>query len=236
MVVDKDTNAAALRLAVAGGAGSFAYLHVAAGLGCGLVIGGAVHRGTRTGAGEFGHQVVQLDGPVCGCGNRGCVEALCLAAVARGDVAEAARVLGVGASNLVALLDVDLVLLGGRIVAGGSRSGSCAGSPRCFGNVPGARVTRWCRCGSRAAGPARSRRARPSFCWRRCSGGAGDEGGRGPTAPGPTPTLTPTPTPTPAVRSGGRGAGVDTEPMGRWVRRRRGRRGVVGVGGGASGR
>ncbi|WP_308122161.1 ROK family transcriptional regulator [Streptomyces sp. TRM70350] len=118
VVVDKDTNAAALGLSVAGEGGSFAYLHFAAGLGCGLVIGGAVHRGARTGAGEFGHQVVQLDGPVCGCGNRGCVEALCLAAVARGDVAEAARVLGVGASNLVALLDVDLVLLGGRIVAG----------------------------------------------------------------------------------------------------------------------
>ncbi|MFD7434192.1 ROK family protein [Streptomyces sp. NPDC059861] len=117
VVVDKDTNAAALRLAVAGGGGSFAYLHFAAGLGCGLVIGGTVHRGARTGAGEFGHQVVQLDGPVCGCGNRGCVEALCLDAVAGGDVEEAARVLGVGASNLVALLDVDLVLLGGRIVA-----------------------------------------------------------------------------------------------------------------------
>ncbi|MFJ4472469.1 ROK family transcriptional regulator [Streptomyces sp. NPDC089424] len=116
VVVDKDTNAAALRLAVAGGGGSFAYLHFAAGLGSGLVIRGAVHRGARTGAGEFGHQVVQLDGPVCGCGNRGCVEALCLDAVARGDVAEAARVLGVGASNLIALLDVDLLLLGGRIV------------------------------------------------------------------------------------------------------------------------
>ncbi|GGT14103.1 ROK family transcriptional regulator [Streptomyces chromofuscus] len=117
VVVDKDTNAAALRLAVGGGTGSFAYLHFAAGLGCGLVIGGAVHRGTRTGAGEFGHQVVQLDGPVCECGNRGCVEALCLDAVTRGDVAEAARVLGVGAGNLVALLDVDHVLLGGRTVA-----------------------------------------------------------------------------------------------------------------------
>ena len=45
------------------------------------------------------------------------MEALCLAAVARGDLAEAARVLGVGAGNLVALLDVDLVLLGGRTVA-----------------------------------------------------------------------------------------------------------------------
>ncbi|MGW6906482.1 ROK family transcriptional regulator [Streptomyces sp. NPDC054940] len=130
VVVDKDTNAAALGLAVGGAAASvttvsattkalvsFAYLHFGAGLGGGLVIGGAVHRGARTGAGEFGHQVLQLDGPPCGCGNRGCAEALCLAAVARGDLAEAARVLGTAAGNLVALLDVDLVLLGGRTVA-----------------------------------------------------------------------------------------------------------------------
>jgi predicted NBD/HSP70 family sugar kinase len=117
VVVDKDTNAAALGLAVAGEGGSFAYLHFGAGLGGGLVIEGAVHRGARTSAGEFGHQVVQMDGPLCGCGNRGCVEALCLAAVARGDVEEAARVLGTGAGNLVALLDIDLILLGGRTVA-----------------------------------------------------------------------------------------------------------------------
>ncbi|MET8075796.1 ROK family transcriptional regulator [Streptomyces sp. NPDC005303] len=116
VAVDKDTNAAALGLAVAGERGSFAYLHLGTGLGAGLVIGGAVHRGARTGAGEFGHQVVQLDGPPCGCGDRGCVEALCLAAVARGDLDEAARVLGIAAGNLVALLDIDLVLLGGRTV------------------------------------------------------------------------------------------------------------------------
>ncbi|MFG2360694.1 ROK family protein [Streptomyces mirabilis] len=96
---------------------SFAYLHLGTGLGAGLVIGGGVHRGARTGAGEFGHQVIQLDGPPCGCGNRGCIEALCLAAVDRGAVGEAARVLGVGAANLVGLLDIDLVLLGGRTVA-----------------------------------------------------------------------------------------------------------------------
>ncbi|MFI8071989.1 ROK family protein [Streptomyces sp. NPDC086033] len=117
VVVDKDTNAAALGLAVAGERGSFAYLHLGTGLGAGLVIDGAVHRGARTGAGEFGHQVVQLDGPPCDCGDRGCVEALCLAAVARGDLAEAARVLGIAAGNLIALLDIDLVLLGGRTVA-----------------------------------------------------------------------------------------------------------------------
>ncbi|MDT0613372.1 ROK family transcriptional regulator [Streptomyces sp. DSM 40712] len=122
VVVDKDTNAAALGLAVAGegargGAGSFAYLHLGTGLGAGLVIGGGVHRGARTGAGEFGHQVIQLDGPPCTCGARGCVEALCLGAVARGDLDEAARVLGAGAANLAGLLDIDLVLLGGRTVA-----------------------------------------------------------------------------------------------------------------------
>ncbi|MGA5897921.1 ROK family transcriptional regulator [Streptomyces venetus] len=116
VVIDKDTNAAAVGLAAGGGGGSFAYLHLGTGLGAGLVIGGSVHRGARTGAGEFGHQVIQLDGPPCTCGNRGCVEALCLAAVARGDTEEAARVLGAGAANLVGLLDIDIVLLGGRTV------------------------------------------------------------------------------------------------------------------------
>ncbi len=125
VVVDKDTNAAALGLALggagagggaggAGGADSFAYLHLGTGLGAGLVLGGGVYRGERTGAGEFGHQVVQLDGPPCGCGKRGCLEALCLAAVGDGDPERAARLLGVGAANLVQLLDIGRVLLGGR--------------------------------------------------------------------------------------------------------------------------
>ncbi|MDQ0984693.1 ROK family protein [Streptomyces sp. V2I9] len=120
VVLDKDTNAAALALALApehAGGGDFAYLHLGTGLGAGLVLGGQVHRGARTGAGEFGHQTLQLDGPLCGCGGRGCVEALCLAAEARGDRAEAARVLGTGAANLVGLLDIDRVVLGGRTVA-----------------------------------------------------------------------------------------------------------------------
>ncbi|WP_254407666.1 ROK family transcriptional regulator [Streptomyces sp. GMY02] len=117
VVLDKDTNAAALGLALRGAGDSFAYLHLGTGLGAGLVLGGALHRGARTGAGEFGHQVIQLDGPRCDCGNRGCIEALCLAALARGDLPEAARVLGAGAANLVGLLDIDRVLLGGRTIA-----------------------------------------------------------------------------------------------------------------------
>lgn len=115
VVVDKDTNAAALGLVLRGPrqTDSFAYLHLGSGLGAGLVFDGAVHRGPRTGAGEFGHQVLSLDGPPCGCGRRGCLEALCLGAR---DAAEAARLLGVGAANLVRLLDIDRVVLGGERV------------------------------------------------------------------------------------------------------------------------
>jgi predicted NBD/HSP70 family sugar kinase len=120
VAVDKNTNAAALSVLAeprpAAGGGSFGYLHLGTGLGAALVLGGGVHRGGRAGAGEFGHQVVQLDGPPCKCGKRGCLEALCLAAVARADTAGAARLLGVGAANLVALLDIDRVVLGGRTV------------------------------------------------------------------------------------------------------------------------
>ena len=111
--VDKDTNAAVLAVA---GPGSTAYLHVADGVGAGLLLDGAVYRGARTNAGEFGHQVLQLDGPLCTCGRRGCLEALCLAALADGDHRAAARLLGVGAANLVRLLDVDRILLGGHAV------------------------------------------------------------------------------------------------------------------------
>ncbi|MEU7123192.1 ROK family transcriptional regulator [Streptomyces zaomyceticus] len=117
VVLDKDTNAAALGLALRPSApDSFAYVHLGTGLGAGLVLGGAPLRGDRTGAGELGHQTVQLDGPPCDCGGRGCLEVLCLAAVARGDTAGAARILGAGAANLVRLLDIDQVLLGGRVV------------------------------------------------------------------------------------------------------------------------
>ena len=146
VVVDKDTNAAALGLAAGGEGGSFAYLHLGTGLGAGLVIGGSVHRGARTGAGEFGHQVIQLDGPPCTCGNRGCVEALCLGAVARGDLEEAARVLGAGAANLVGLLDIDVVLLGGRTVAA---------APRAFTDGVGAVLHAWARRTGQDAVPVR---------------------------------------------------------------------------------
>jgi predicted NBD/HSP70 family sugar kinase len=112
VLLDKDTNAAALA-APAPAPGSTAYLHLADGLGAGMLLNGAVYRGTRTNAGEFGHQVLRPDGPRCTCGARGCLEALCMAALDDDDVQTAARWLGIGAANLVRLLDIDRILLGG---------------------------------------------------------------------------------------------------------------------------
>lgn len=49
---------------------------VGTGIGGGLIIDGELSRGARGAAGEIGHMVINEDGPECGCGRRGCVEAL----------------------------------------------------------------------------------------------------------------------------------------------------------------
>jgi len=49
---------------------------VGTGIGCGIVHGGELWRGAREAAGEIGHIVMEIGGPLCGCGNHGCFEAL----------------------------------------------------------------------------------------------------------------------------------------------------------------
>ena len=112
VVVDKDTNAAVLAEAWRRPLEDAALVFVGTGLGVGLLLGGEVHRGARSGAGEFGHTTIQLDGPLCVCGRRGCVEAV--HAAAKG--VEAARVLAAAVTNLVQLLDLDQIVLSGRKV------------------------------------------------------------------------------------------------------------------------
>ncbi len=51
-------------------------LTLGTGIGGGFVIDGKVYHGASDAAGEFGHMVIDPDGPLCGCGNRGCLEAL----------------------------------------------------------------------------------------------------------------------------------------------------------------
>jgi len=50
------------------------YLSVGIGLGAGIVLNGELYRGATGYAGELGHFTIDPDGPVCGCGNRGCWE------------------------------------------------------------------------------------------------------------------------------------------------------------------
>jgi predicted NBD/HSP70 family sugar kinase len=50
------------------------YVMLSSGIGAGLVLGGRLHRGTRGTAGEIGHVLVNEQGPLCRCGNRGCLE------------------------------------------------------------------------------------------------------------------------------------------------------------------
>lgn len=52
----------------------FAYLGLGTGVAAGLVINGRLHRGANGLAGEVGHMIVRPDGPLCNCGNRGCLE------------------------------------------------------------------------------------------------------------------------------------------------------------------
>ena len=49
---------------------------VGTGIGGGLILNGALYRGFNNGAAEIGHMIVQAGGPRCGCGNRGCLEAM----------------------------------------------------------------------------------------------------------------------------------------------------------------
>ncbi|MBI1841183.1 MAG: ROK family protein [Verrucomicrobia bacterium] len=51
-------------------------IFVGTGVGGGLVINGEIFRGFTGCAGEVGHMVIDVNGPKCGCGNRGCLEAL----------------------------------------------------------------------------------------------------------------------------------------------------------------
>ncbi len=80
-LVDKDVTSAAVAETWAGGpsgAGSFIFMYMGTGIGCGIVLNDEVVRGTSGNAGEIGHIVVDPDGAPCDCGLRGCVKSSCI--------------------------------------------------------------------------------------------------------------------------------------------------------------
>ena len=94
VVLENDANAGALGENVFGagrGTRHMIYITVSTGIGGGIIIDGRLYGGARGSAGEVGHTVIDPAGPLCGCGNYGCLEALASGtAIARqGEAVEA---------------------------------------------------------------------------------------------------------------------------------------------------
>jgi glucokinase-like ROK family protein len=93
-VVDNDVNIMAIGERYGGVARSvdnLLFLKIGTGVGCGIYLGGDVYRGTDGCAGDIGHMWVDDHGPVCSCGNVGCLEALFSGAALARDALAAAK-------------------------------------------------------------------------------------------------------------------------------------------------
>ena len=149
VVVDNDANTALWaehRFGAARGVADVVLITLGTGIGGAILIGGHRYRGHGGMAGEFGHTQVVPDGRPCECGRTGCWEQYCSGKalarfareagrelsgpelttaaqegdiVAQGACAEVGRWLGIGVANAVAVLDPELVLVGGGVSAAG---------------------------------------------------------------------------------------------------------------------
>ncbi len=75
--IDNDVNTLTLNEQLFGagqGIDNFLVVTVGRGIGLGMVVNGQLYRGVNGGGGEFGHTVIDPDGPLCACGKRGCIE------------------------------------------------------------------------------------------------------------------------------------------------------------------
>ncbi len=78
--IENDANASALAETRFGGGRGYdyvLYMTMSTGIGGGIVANGEIYHGANDSAGEVGHQILLPDGPLCGCGQYGCLEALC---------------------------------------------------------------------------------------------------------------------------------------------------------------
>ena len=150
VVVDNDANLGALgemQWGAGRGFRDFTYLKVTTGIGAGLVLDGHLYRGAAGTAGEIGHTTIDENGPVCRCGNRGCLELYAatpallellrtragesltvrelLDESASGDpgsrrvLEDAGRHIGVALANLCNLISPQRIVVGGELVGAG---------------------------------------------------------------------------------------------------------------------
>lgn len=121
-VADNDANAAAwgeFRVGAGRDVDDMLLVTIGTGIGGGIVSGGRLIHGANGFAGEIGHIIVEPNGPLCGCGNRGCWEQVASGtAVERSGKLAAARDPG---SLLVSLADGDPDRVTGRTVTEAAR-------------------------------------------------------------------------------------------------------------------
>jgi glucokinase-like ROK family protein len=147
--VDNDANLGALGEATFGAGQDvtdFIYVKVSSGIGAGLILDGRLYRGWGGMAGELGHVLVDPEGAVCRCGNRGCLETAAsgpavlellrrshgeltlpqmLRLAADGDlgcrrvIADAGRAVGGAAALLCNILNPQRLVVGGDLAAAG---------------------------------------------------------------------------------------------------------------------
>ncbi len=130
--VDNDGNAAALAEAIWGagvGYKNVFYATLGTGVGTGIVFEREIYHGRTGSAAEGGHVTIDLHGPLCGCGKRGCIEALCsgpaIARRAKVRIEESLRNerANLGALKLLELAGGTVDAITGEIVAEAFRQG-----------------------------------------------------------------------------------------------------------------
>lgn len=134
VVIDNDVNTMAMGELHAGTAASvadFLFVKIGTGIGCGVVVRGGIYRGVTGSAGDIGHIQVDEDGPVCSCGNTGCLEAVFGGAALARDAEELATSgrSAVLAERLAGLTD------GARLSARDVGEAAAAGDPAALGLV-----------------------------------------------------------------------------------------------------
>lgn len=150
VVLDNTANLAALgelRSGALQGVRHGCYIKISYGVGAGIIIDGDIFRGSAGTAGEIGHLTIDENGPICRCGNRGCLDTFVgaraiLGALAathgplrlhdvitkalEGDVGcrrvleDAGRHIGVAVAGLVNLINPEVVVLGGQMARAGA--------------------------------------------------------------------------------------------------------------------
>ncbi|KGN33833.1 transcriptional regulator [Knoellia sinensis KCTC 19936] len=145
VLLDNTANLAALGEAKFGalqGVSTGVFIKASYGVGAGLILGGEVFRGSAGTAGEIGHVTIDENGPVCRCGNRGCLDTFVGAqavltalrathgsltlrdvisraldgdAGCRRVLEDSGRHVGVAVAGVVNLLNPEVVVLGGQV-------------------------------------------------------------------------------------------------------------------------